>query len=111
MGAAVRGGVQALGLKLFADRAHASNAVTAVRKPEDIEVGALRKLMLDKYGVVLAGGQQRLKDEIFRIGHLGYVSPSDVVATLGALGLALKELGLSVDPSAGSAAAVKALGG
>jgi aspartate aminotransferase-like enzyme len=111
MGAAVRDGVQALGLKLFADPAHASNAVTAVRKPEGIEVGALRKLMLDKYGVVLAGGQQSLKDEIFRIGHLGYVSPSDVVATLGALGLALKELGVSVDPSAGTTAALKALGG
>jgi aspartate aminotransferase-like enzyme len=111
MGAAVRDGVQALGLKLFADPAHASNAVTAVRKPEGVEVGALRKLMLDKYGVVLAGGQQSLKDEIFRIGHLGYVSPSDVVATLGSLGLALKELGVSVDPSAGTTAALKALGG
>jgi aspartate aminotransferase-like enzyme len=107
---AVRAGVQALGLKLFADPAHVSNSVTAVRKPDGIEIGALRKLLREKYSVELAGGQQRLQDEIFRIGHLGYVGESDIVATLGALGVALKELGLKIDAAAGTAAAVEALG-
>jgi aspartate aminotransferase-like enzyme len=109
--AAVRAGVGALGLKLLADQSCASNAVTSVRKPEGVSVADLRKLMLDKYGVVLAGGQQRLKDEIFRIGHLGYVGESDIVATMGALGMALKELGVDVDPSSGVSACVNALGG
>jgi len=107
---AVRAGVRALGLKLFADPAHASNAVTAVRCPEGVAVSALRKLMLEKYGVVLAGGQQTLRDEIFRIGHLGFVGESDIVATFGALGIALKELGAKVDPCAGVTACVGALG-
>jgi len=110
-GAAVRAGIGALGLKGFADPKHASNAVTSVRKPDGVEVAALRKLLLEKYGVVLAGGQQSMKDKIFRIGHLGYVSQSDIVATLGALGLALKELGMDVDAAAGAAAAIEALGG
>jgi len=110
-GAAVRAGIGALGLKGFADPKHASNAVTSVRKPDGVEVAALRKLLLEKYGVVLAGGQQSMKDNIFRIGHLGYVSQSDIVATLGALGLALKELGMDVDAAAGAAAAIEALGG
>ena len=109
--AAARAGVAALGLKLFADAKSASNAVTAVRKPDGVEVAALRKLLLQKYGVVLAGGQQHLRDEIFRIGHLGYVAESDIIAALGALGLALKELGMAVDPAAGAAAALKQLGG
>ncbi len=108
---AARAGVQALGLKLFADPSHASNAVTSVYKPDGIEVAALRKLLLGKYGVVLAGGQQTLSDKIFRIGHLGYVGEPEIVATLGALGMALKELGLSVDQAAGVAAAVEHLGG
>jgi aspartate aminotransferase-like enzyme len=108
---AVRAGVQALGLTPFADPSHASNAVTSVRKPDGVEIAALRKLLLEKYGVVLAGGQQTLSDKIFRIGHLGYVGESDIIATLGALGMALKELGLSVDPAAGVAAAVEHLGG
>jgi len=108
---AVRAGVQALGLTPFADPSHASNAVTSVRKPDGIEIAALRKLLLQKYGVVLAGGQQTLSDKIFRIGHLGYVGECDITATLTALGMALKELGLSVDPAAGVAAAVEHLGG
>jgi aspartate aminotransferase-like enzyme len=108
---ATREGVKALGLKLLADEAHASNAVTAVRRPEGVAVADLRKLMLEKYGVVLAGGQRALKDEIFRIGHLGYVGEPDVIATLGLLGLGLKELGVDVDPTAGVRAAVSSLGG
>lgn len=107
---AVRAGVKALGLKLFAEAAGASNAVTSVRKPDGIEIAALRKLLLQKHNVVLAGGQQRLKDDIFRIGHLGHVSESDIVATLAALGMALQELGMSVDPAAGATAAIEHLG-
>jgi aspartate aminotransferase-like enzyme len=108
---ATREGVKALGLKLLADEACASNAVTAVRRPEGVAVADLRKLMTEKYGVVLAGGQRSLKDEIFRIGHLGYVGEADIIATLGLLGLGLKELGVGVDPAAGVQAAVNSLGG
>ena len=107
--AAVRAGAQALDLKLFADPTHASNAVTSLCKPDGVEISDLRSLMREKYGVVLAGGQQRLKNEIFRIGHLGFVGESDIVATLGALGMTLKELGADVDTSAGVSAAVKSL--
>lgn len=108
---AVREGVKALGLKLLADESCASNAVTSVRRPEGVKVADLRKLMQQKHGVVLAGGQGSLKTEIFRIGHLGHVSPADIVATLGLLGLCLQELGLDVDPAGGVSAAVRVLGG
>lgn len=107
----VREGVKALGLKLLADESCASNAVTSVRRPEGIEVAAIRKLMLEKYGVVLAGGQRNLKNEIFRIGHLGYVSDAEVIATLGLLGLGLRELGMQIDPTAGVSACLQSLGG
>jgi aspartate aminotransferase-like enzyme len=66
--------------------------------------------MQQKYGVVLAGGQGSLKTEIFRIGHLGYVSSADIIATLGLLGLCLKDLGLDVNPAGGVSAAVAVLG-
>ena len=108
LGSAVRAGAQALGLSLFADPAHASNAVTAINGPEGVSADDLRKLLLNKYGVVLAGGQGKLKGKIFRIGHLGYVNETDILAVLGALGAGLKELGLSVDPGAGVAAAEQA---
>ncbi len=107
---AAREGVKALGLKLLADESCASNAVTSVRKPEGVKVADLRKLMREKYGVVLAGGQRSLKDDVFRIGHLGYVGEADIIATLGLLGLGLKELGVKADPTAGVRAAVSSLG-
>jgi aspartate aminotransferase-like enzyme len=107
---ATREGVKALGLTLLADESCASNAVTSIRNPDGIEGAALRKLMREKYGVVLAGGQGSLKDAIFRIGHLGYVSESDIIATLALLGLGLKDLGLRVDPAAGASAAIRVLG-
>jgi aspartate aminotransferase-like enzyme len=108
---AAREGAKALGLKLLADESVASNAVTAVRRPEGIEVAALRKLMLQKYAVVLAGGQGALRNDIFRIGHLGLVSETDILACLGALGMALQELGWECDAAAGVAAAQKVFGG
>lgn len=108
---ATREGAKALGLKLLADERVASNAVTSIRKPEGIDVAALRKLMRDQYGVVLAGGQGSLKNDIFRIGHLGYVGDADIVATISLLGLALNELGVKVDATAGVRAAVSSLGG
>jgi len=107
---ATREGVKALGLTLLADERCASNAVTSVRNPAGVDGAALRKLMREKYSVVLAGGQGSLKDAIFRIGHLGYVGEADIIATLALLGLALKELGMNVDPAAGASAAIRALG-
>jgi len=111
LAAAAREGAKALGLQLLADESVASNAVTAVRRPEGIEVAALRRLLLQKYGVVLAGGQGALRNDIFRIGHLGLVSETDMLACLAALGMALKELGWQCDPGTGVAAAQKVFGG
>ncbi|MGD0114216.1 MAG: alanine--glyoxylate aminotransferase family protein [Armatimonadota bacterium] len=107
---ATREGVKALGLKLLADERVASNAVTSVRRPDRIDVSALRKLMREKYRVVLAGGQGSLKNDIFRIGHLGLVNEGDIVAALGLLGLAMKDMGVKLDPGAGAAAALKVFG-
>ena len=107
-----RAGVKALGLTLFAaEESRASNAVTSIRRPEGIATADLRKLMRDKYSIVISGGQGKIKDDIFRIGHLGLVGEKEIIATLGCLGLALRELGRPVDPAAGVAAAMDAMGG
>lgn len=88
-----RRGVQELGLELLADQRFASNTVTAVRAPEGVDVSALRKLLRDEHGVVLAGGQGPLAGKIVRIGHLGLVAESDISEALSALGSALASLG------------------
>jgi len=97
LGSAVRAACRTMGLKLFADPAHASNAVTAIIGPDGLPPKRIRALLLDKYGVVLAGGQGKVQDTVFRIGHLGYVNETDIITTLAALGAGLHELGLKVD--------------
>ena len=105
-----RAGVQALDLKLLADPAHASPAVTAVWGPEGLPTSDLRRRLRDRFGVVLAGGQGKIRDQIFRIGHIGWVNETDLLAALSALGAVLAEAGLAVAPGAGVSAAARAAG-
>lgn len=94
MGKLTREGVKALGLELLChDERFASNTVTAVKCPEGIDVGALRNLMEDEYGTILAGGQGKLSGKIFRIGHLGLCTEEDIRSSLDALARALRTLG------------------
>ena len=109
LGSAVRAACNTMGLKLFADPKHASNAVTAIYAPDGITPKQIRSLLLDKYGVVLAGGQGKVQDTVFRIGHLGYVNETDIITTLAALGAGLHELGLKVDLGAALDAAHREL--
>ena len=103
---ATRAGVQALGLSLFAARP--SNGVTAVKVPAGIEGKQLTTLMLERGNVMVAGGQGEMEGKIFRIAHLGYIGPEDILAALGALEVALNELGHKV-PSGKAVQAAQAL--
>jgi aspartate aminotransferase-like enzyme len=102
---AMRAGAKALGLELFADPAHTSNSVTAVRVPEGIEGRKLRSQLRERHGVVVAGGQGPVEQTIFRVGHLGWVAEGDILRVLSALEMTLASLGRSVTPGAGVAAA------
>ena len=93
LGKMTREGVKALGLKLFADEAHASNTVTAILGSEGLDPKQLNKIMRDEYDIVLSGGQMELEGKIFRIGHLGWVNEKDIKAVLDALKTALPKAG------------------
>jgi aspartate aminotransferase-like enzyme len=84
----VRSGVKQLGLELLADEAHASNTVTAVKVPSDVDCSRLLKL-LQADGIVLASGQGALAGKIFRIGHLGMIDDADTEVILAGLARAL----------------------
>lgn len=99
--------LQELGLQFFADERVRSNVVIAVNLPHGLEDKAWRELMRDKYGVLIAGGQDKLKGSIIRIGSMGIISKVEVTATIEALGKSLAELGQKVDLNAALAAAEK----
>jgi aspartate aminotransferase-like enzyme len=105
---ATRAAVQAIGLELLAPQSP-SAALTAVKLPAGIEDTALRKLLSQKYGVTIAGGQDHLKGKIFRIAHLGYMATFDVITAIAALEMALQELGYSLQLGAGVKAAQQIL--
>ena len=56
-----------------------------------------------KAGVELAGGQDHLKGNVFRIGHMGNVSYKELTQTFAAIGMTLKGLGAIDDAGAGVA--------
>jgi aspartate aminotransferase-like enzyme len=93
IGRQVREGIADLGLELFADPAHASDTVTAVRVPGGVDASALLRNLRERHGVVLGSGQDWLKGSIFRIGHMGYVTEEDVAHLLGALRQELEAVG------------------
>lgn len=103
---ATREGIKALGFELLCkDENIASPTVTSIIGKENIEIKKLRKILREKYNIVTAGGQGKLEDKIFRIGHLGFVGTMDIIATLSALEMALYELGDKVELGSGVKAA------
>jgi aspartate aminotransferase-like enzyme len=84
---ALREGIKAIGLKLFADELHASPTVTSV-DISNIDVN-LSKLLKSEFNITVAGGQDKLKSKIIRIGHLGYLDRLDIIEVLAALEMLL----------------------
>lgn len=105
---AVREGIMALGLKLFAGK-DSSNVLTAITAPEGIDIDAMVKRLRDEYGVTFTGGQDNLKSRIFRIGHIGYIDDFDVITAIAAVERGLYEIGYPVKLGEGIAAAQKTL--
>ncbi len=104
---ATRAAIKALNLPLFAADTWASPAITAVASPE-IEPDKIRSLMKKRLDIDLAGGQDYLKNKIFRIGHLGFVSDRDILSCIASLEATLLELGLeNFTPGIGVAQAAK----
>ena len=82
--AMTRAGVQALGLKLFAQSSPAA-ALTAVAAPAGTDSTAICKRFREQFGAVVANGQAEMKGQLFRIAHIGYYDYLDTVGVLAAL--------------------------
>jgi serine---pyruvate transaminase len=103
MSAATQAGCKALGLNLFSD--HLSYVETVFTVPEGIDGGKLVKVMTDKYGARVSGGQEPYKGKIVRIAHMGYVTHHDVLIAMTSLEMALTDMGFKCELGAGTKAA------
>ena len=107
---AVRAGVRALGLTLWAaEDAIRADTVTAIEMPVGVDEAEVRAVARAESVVMLAGGQGALKGRVLQIGHMGPAAyPMSPVIGLTALGRALRRLGAAADIGAGVEAALAA---
>ena len=94
----------AVGLPLVAPRHH-GDALTALFPPQGLEAGAIVKTLKEEFASTVAGGQGQLKGKIFRVAHLGYFGPFDILTSVTATEMALSDLGVPITRGTGTAAA------
>ena len=94
--------VKALNLKLFADEKYLSPSITAIETAE-MDAEEFRKMIKNKFDILLAGGQDHLKGKIFRVGHLGYVNDRDIITVVSAISNTLLDFGKITAQQAGEA--------
>jgi len=107
---ALRAAARALGLELVVKNdLNASHSITSIYPPEGISVPDIRKVMKENFDIVVANGQNALKDKIFRMGTLGFVCDRDLISAVGALEATLYKLGHKFELGSGVAAVIKEL--
>jgi aspartate aminotransferase-like enzyme len=98
---ATRAGINALGLELFPHPDYVSNTVTAINYPEGIVDKDFRGTLRDEHSVIVAGAQAHIKGKVFRIGHMGLCSFTDLAATFAAIEATLRKFGYDFELGAG----------
>ena len=107
---ALRRALRAMNLELLVkDDKNASWSITSILPPEGISVPDIRSAMKNDYDIVVANGQNQLKDKIFRMGTLGFVSDRDLIMAVGALEAVLDKLGHKFELGCGVKTLIQAL--
>jgi len=99
-----RAAFQALDVPLLTTDDAASPTVTAV-KPADFDAEAFRQIMKQEFGFEVAGGQQHLAKTIFRVGHMGYCSPADMLQAIALMEIGVLKAGKEIELGKGVRAA------
>jgi len=88
-GRALQDGLEKLGFELFAEEGHRLPELTTVWVPERVrdDEAAIRRSLLDRYGIEVGGGLGEFAGKVWRIGCMGHTArPRNVTLLLGALG-------------------------
>ena len=108
--AALRAGLEALGLELLAAPDYRLNPLTTVRIPDGIDDAQVRAALLNEYAIEIGGGLGEFRGKAWRIGLMGdSARDRNVLALLSALEQLLNENGYEVAFGSSLAAAQKAI--
>ncbi|WP_428912447.1 pyridoxal-phosphate-dependent aminotransferase family protein [Niallia sp. Krafla_26] len=103
----VREAMMALSIELLTGDEYASPTITAIKKPEGIDLSTFLGHLKKKYHLDFAGGLGPLQGKIFRFGHMGYCFPSDILEAVSLIEAGLQDFSYHFDPGAGVLAAQK----
>ena len=108
--AALRAGVEALGLEVLADPQYRLNPLTAALIPEGVDEAIVRRQLIKDYNIEIGGGLGDLQGKVWRIGLMGESArESNVFAFLSALEMILPDQGYEVAYGSSLSAAQQAL--
>ncbi len=105
-GAALRAGLEAMGLTIASLEGRRLGMLTPVQIPEGIVDAEVRSELLSRFNTEIGGGLGDWAGRVWRIGLMGYGSDlKNVYHILNALEILLAERGYAVRPGAAAAAA------
>ena len=82
--------------------------MTGILYPPGVEDKTFRnKVLRDKWGSSVAGGQDAMDGKMFRVSHMGYTDPVDTIGLVAAIEYSLKECGVDVEIGKGIAVAAR----
>jgi alanine-glyoxylate transaminase/serine-glyoxylate transaminase/serine-pyruvate transaminase len=102
---AFKAAVGALALKQVPVRPeNYATTLSGVYYPQGVDKGVLK--YIDEAGVIVAGGlHPAIREQYFRVGHMGAVTGSDVIATVAAIESGLARVGYGFEKGVGIVAA------
>ncbi len=104
-GRAFRAAIRNMGLSMVPlQEDYAANTLTAPRYPHGTDPSAFLKAMSSTDVIVAGGLLPEIRNEYFRVGHMGQVNMNDLVATASAVETALLACGHRCSQGAGAAA-------
>ncbi|MEM3833080.1 MAG: alanine--glyoxylate aminotransferase family protein [Thermoprotei archaeon] len=109
LSAAMYSALEALNIPIMPEKMFRSKTVVASRKWNNVDTKQLRRIMEEKYGVVVAGEIGSIKNVGLRIGVMGMVNAGHIIRTVSALEAALMDMKLIDRVGAGIEAALKVI--
>jgi len=103
---ALKAGLAAIGIEFAAQPGHQLPQLNAVRVPTGVDDAAIRRGLLERFGIEIGAGLGAFKGKVWRIGLMGYGSrAANVLLFLAALEQLLSEAGYKFSHGAAVAAA------
>ena len=85
-GALLQDGLEKLGFRLFAEEGHRLPELTTAWVPDGVDEAAVRRQLLERYGIEIGGGLGAYAGKVWRIGCMGHTARvRNVTLLLGAL--------------------------